>query len=128
MSKKPAQRKEKRNLRYDFTQDQLRTLGKELAEGQIKLRQMEDDKKMVMDEWKAKISFQEASITSLSNKVSSGYEYRDMACTATLNEPVKGQKTVRRDDNGEIVRIEEMTDADLTLFPDDEDATGEDND
>lgn len=98
----------KSNLQYRFTEAELIALGKELGESQLKLRQLDDDRKMVADEWKAKISFAEAHINSLSNKTSSGYEYRDIECTVTLNTPVDGDKTVTRNDTGEIVKIMPM--------------------
>lgn len=105
---KPRTKATKQNLTYHFTADELIALGKELGESQIKLRQLDDDRKMVADEWKAKISSAEAHINSLSNKTSSGYEYRDIECTFTYNDPVPGDKTLRRNDTGELVRISPM--------------------
>ncbi len=103
-------KKENLNLQYKFSQDELRDLGKELAESQIQLRQLDDDRKRVADEWKARISAKEAEIASLSNKVSSGYEYRDIPCEITLNEPIN-KKTARRLDTGETVWVRDLTDA-----------------
>lgn len=96
------------NLDYHFTEPELVALGKELGESQLKLRQLDDDRKMVADEWKAKISSAEAHINSLSNKTSSGYEYRDIDCTITLDDPIPGDKTMRRNDTGETVKIMQM--------------------
>lgn len=98
----------KSNLDYHFTETELIALGKELGESQLKLRQLDDDRKMVADEWKAKISSAEAHINSLSNKVSSGYEYRDIECTVTYNTPVLGDKTITRNDTMAIVKIMPM--------------------
>ncbi|MDR1190636.1 MAG: hypothetical protein LBK60_03090 [Verrucomicrobiales bacterium] len=39
----------------------------------------------------------------------SGYDYRDIECEETLNEPV-GRKTVRRLDTGAVVKVEELND------------------
>jgi hypothetical protein len=113
MSNKGAPRTKqiKSNLAYQFTSEELIALGKELGESQIKLRQTEDDRKMVADEWKAKISCGEAHIASLSNKTSSGYEYRDIPCTVTYDDPAAGEKTVRRGDAGEIVKVMLMDDS-----------------
>lgn len=102
-------RKENLNLQYKFTDDELRVLGKDLAEAQIQLRQLDDDRKRVADEWKTKISTKEAEIAALSNKVNSGYEYRDIPCEITLNEPI-GKKTARRLDTGETVWVRDLTD------------------
>lgn len=102
---KPRTKKIKSNLDYHFTKAELLSLGKELGESQLKLRQLDDDRKMVADEWKAKISSAEAHINSLSNKTSTGYEYRDVSCTVTFDDPAPGEKTVRRDDTGDIVKV-----------------------
>jgi hypothetical protein len=110
-AKKTTTKAIKSNLDYHFTQDELIALGKELGESQLKLRQLDDDRKMVADEWKAKISSAEAHINSLSNKVSSGYEYRDIECTVTLNAPINGEKTITRNDTGAIVKIMLMDDS-----------------
>lgn len=102
-------KKESLNLQYKFNAEELRILGHDLAEAQIQLRQLNDDRKRVADEWKAKISTKEAEIASLSNKVSSGYEFRQIPCEITLNEPIN-KKTIRRLDTGEIVGIQELSD------------------
>lgn len=103
-------KKENLNLQYKFSPDELRQLGRYLAESQIQLRQLDDDRKCVVDEWKARISAKEAEIVSLSNKVSSGYEYRDISCEITLNEPIN-KKTARRLDTGEVVWVRDLTDS-----------------
>lgn len=100
----------KLNLDYHFTPDELIVMGKELGERQLRLRKLDDDRKMVADEWKAKISAEENHVNSLANKVSSGYEYRDIECTVTFNAPTEGQKTVSRNDSGAVVKIMDMED------------------
>ena len=104
-------KKIKMNLQYKFTKEELLDLGRTLGESQLALRQLDDDRKMVVDEWKAKISSQEATINDLSNKTSSGYEYRNIECSVTYDVPVKGQKTIMRLDSGDVVKIMEMDDA-----------------
>ena len=104
-TKAPRVKKLKSNLQYKFTTDELLAIGKELGEDTLKLRQLEDDRKMVADEWKAKISYAEGHVQSLSNKVSAGYEYRDIPCTITYDDPAVGEKTMRRDDTGELVKV-----------------------
>lgn len=104
----------KEHLKYCFTGEELIVLGKELGESQLALRQLDDDRKMVVDEWKAKISSMESHINSLSNKTSSGYEFRLIECSVTFDDPVPGKKTIRRLDAPillpEIVSVTQMTD------------------
>ena len=45
----------KENLQYKFNQAELLTIGKELGEMQIQLRQLDDDRKKAADEWKSRI-------------------------------------------------------------------------
>lgn len=98
----------KQNLDYHFTPDELIAMGRELGERQLRLRKLDDDRKMVADEWKAKISAEENAVNNLANKVSSGYEYRDIECTVTFNVPGDGQKTITRNDTGSLVRTLDM--------------------
>lgn len=101
------------NLKYCFGSEELVALGKELGESQLKLRQLDDDRKMVVDEWKSRISGMESHINSLSNKCCSGYEYREVECSVTFDDPKPGEKTIRRLDVGlmpEIVSVRPMDD------------------
>ncbi len=103
----------KLNLQYQFTRDELIAIGKDLGESVRNLRQLDDDFKMIRDEWKAKISAAEAHVASLSNKTASGYEFRDLDCTATMHDPKPGMKTIRRDDTGETVKMVAMEEREM---------------
>ncbi|HWL53843.1 MAG TPA: hypothetical protein VNQ90_15495 [Chthoniobacteraceae bacterium] len=105
----PTSTIERKNLEYRFTNDELLHIAKKAAEEQTRLKSLEESKKMVMDEWKAKLSACQAEITNLSNKVTSGIEYRDYDCPVTYNDPKKGMKTCRHPDTGEVVYVKEMT-------------------
>ena len=98
----------KENLQYKFNSDELLTIGKELGEKQIQIRQLDDDRKKAADEWKSRISTAESEIASMSNKVTSGYEYRDIDCEVVLNDP-PGKKTCRRLDTMVVVWVRELS-------------------
>ena len=98
----------KENLQYKFNQAELLTIGKELGEMQIQLRQLDDDRKKAADEWKSRISAAESGIASMSNKVTSGYEYRDIDCEVVLNEP-PGKKTCTRLDTMQVIWCRELS-------------------
>jgi len=100
---------ERKNLPYRFTTDETIALAKKAAEEQSRLKALEEGKKMVADEWKAKISACQAEITNLSNKITSGIEYRDYNCIVTFDDPKRDYKTLRHPATGEIVEIKEMT-------------------
>lgn len=112
-------KKETRILQYDFTQDEIRELGKKLASNESKIGELQADKKRTMDDFKSKLSQAEADRGLLKNKINSGHETRDIECEVIVNMPA-GKKTVRRLDrendprykpSDEIVGIEELTQA-----------------
>jgi hypothetical protein len=102
-------KKSKRNLRCKFTNDELLVIGKELAEHNGSLAALENDKARVVSDFAAKIKGAEAHISIMANKISTGYEFRDVPVTITMHTPVVGRKTIKRDDTSEQVSIEDMT-------------------
>ncbi len=100
---------EKRNLKYFFKDGEIRDLGKKLAELHETYCSLEADKKRTVKDFDAKLSAVEAEAGIVTNSIRSGYEYRDIPVTITLDSPKAGQKTTTRDDTGEIVAVEEMT-------------------
>lgn len=103
----------KRICRYQFNDKEKLVIGKELAETTTALSTIEGDKKRIVADFQAKLAAKEAEVQSLSNKLTSGYEHREMSCTQTFNDPKPGKKTIRRDDTLESVAVENMTQDDL---------------
>ena len=106
-------KKSKRTLRVVLTSGELLGLGKTQADKLNELGAIENDRKRIADEFKAKASALEAAVADLANKISSGYEFRSVGCTEYLGEPEPTQKRIVRDDTGEVVGIEEMNSAEL---------------
>lgn len=96
-------------LRYLFNSDELREQGKRLAETHSKLDELDKDKKRVTSEFTSKINAVKAEAGSLSAKVNTGYELRDILCTAVMDTPKLGMKRITRNDTGEVVSEEPMT-------------------
>jgi hypothetical protein len=88
-------------------------LGKELAEANGQLTALEEDKKRVVSDFTAKVAAKEAEVSIGVNKIQSGYEWRELPCTITFNDPAAGKKTIRRDDTLESVAVENMTQDEL---------------
>ncbi len=110
MSKKnPDVKFEKRNLKYFFKDNEVRDLGKKLAELHETYCTLEADKKRTVKDFDAKLSAVESESGIVTNSIRSGYEYRDIPVTVMMDAPKPGQKTITRDDTGETVAIEEMT-------------------
>lgn len=95
-------------LRYDFTEKELKSIGKELALNTAELRKLELEKKSVTSTYASKINGVSAAINVQSDCINNGYEYRSVECTVQLHDPVNGQKTIYRNDNGAVERIEDM--------------------
>lgn len=87
----------------------IKDLAKELAYETRTLEETEDQKKSVVSDFTNTITGVKAKISGLANKVNNGYEFRNIDCEISFNNPEAGQKTIIRIDTGEIVKIEDMT-------------------
>jgi len=105
----PATKPCSQQLRYQFNDDELKERGKKLAETHSKLASLELDKKRIVTSITAQVSAVKAEAGNLAEMVSTGYEVRDIPCTATMDTPTIGKKTIRRDDTGEEVEVQPMT-------------------
>ncbi|HYE30259.1 MAG TPA: hypothetical protein VEH27_02420 [Methylomirabilota bacterium] len=101
--KEKETKKTKRTLQCNFNEAELLAIGKDLAQQHSQLVALENDKKRVVADFQARIATVEAAISIASNKISTGYEYRDVPCTEILGSPKPDQKTVIRDDNNAVV-------------------------
>ncbi len=100
-------------LRYNYTPDERREKGQQLADTHIRLGSVNDELDRIKADYKAKIQALESDICALSNQVSSGYEMREYVCFWEYDNPEKGKKTLRRKEPPcDAVRTEEMTIAD----------------
>lgn len=100
-------------LRYNYTPDERREKGQQLADTHIRLGAVNDELDRIKSDYKAKIQLHETEISTLSTQVSTGYEMREYVCFFEYDQPEKGKKTLRRKEPPcDIVRIEEMTIAD----------------
>lgn len=98
-----------RNLRCKFTEPETLAIGKQLAEFNNGLTALKNDKARVVSDFGAKIKKAEADVAIAANKIATGYEFRDVPVSITMNRPVTGKKVIIRDDTGERVGVEDMT-------------------
>jgi elongation factor P hydroxylase len=110
---KTETKKSKRLLRVVLTREELLVAGKEQADKAIELGALESDLKRVTADFKAKIAAVDARLQSLAGVISSGYEYRNVTCTEYLGDPEPDKKRIVRDDTGEQVGLEEMSQAEM---------------
>lgn len=106
----------RRSLKYDFTATEIHTLSMQLATSTKSRQAMEEEKKAVVSQFKAKLDEVNATCNKLSNLVADGFEYRDINCRIEFHKPSQGRKTYIRLDTDKIALIEPMTSDDFNLF------------
>jgi hypothetical protein len=117
----------KKSLICTLSDEERRNYGIELATTLEAIEEVEDEKKKNADRFKDRIAGLQGKADDIRQKVSSGQEWRDVECSVIYNEPVEGRKQIVRNDTGEVVATEWMTDSEkqFTLpldSPDDTDA------
>lgn len=106
---------EKRWLRYDFSAVEVHDLSMEMANKTQELNQVAQEKKSVTSSFKSKMDTLSVSVNSLADKVSSGYEIREVQCDIKYHWPKQGMKTLTRKDTNAKIE-EKMTDQDWNLW------------
>ncbi len=103
----------KEYLQYNFTEDEIKEMSNELAYKTKELEQLENAKKSLVAEFNSKIQSSKTTISNLANNISNGFDYREIECTVFYNEPQSGLKQIVRNDDGTIVRTENMTEDEM---------------
>lgn len=107
----------KENLKTKLSAKELADYAQSLSEKYIDNVQLEADKKGLVAEYKAKIDVILGEMGLLSQKVSTQYEWRDVECHWGYNWKTD-KKVLIRQDTGEVVREEKISQADRQkLFP-----------
>lgn len=106
---------EKRWLRYDFNALEIHDMSLELANKTQKYAEIEREKKSAASAFASRLSAISADLGLLSNKVSSGYETREVECEILYHKPSQGQKTIVRSDDKTTI-VEKMTSEEWNLF------------
>lgn len=97
-----------RHLRCVLTEKEILEVGKQSAELTRAIIALEDDKARISKDFGARIAEKEAQRSVLTDKIISGYEFRDVPCVVRLNDPKPGSKTIVRNDTIDVVAIELM--------------------
>jgi predicted NodU family carbamoyl transferase len=120
-----APKTEKRSLRCDLTAKEIHDHSLQLAEKNKSIVAIEEEKKSVMSQYKARIDETKATINKLSNIVTDGFEMRDVECEITYHKPQQGKKTIVRKDLDKVHAVETMEEWEFNLFnqPDDQETS-----
>lgn len=94
-------KKTSKHLKYEFTEEEIKSLSYELARETRELRSLNESKKEVMADFTGKIKAKEGATDRISEQVANGYEYRMVPCEIEYDYPTTGKKSITRTDTGE---------------------------
>lgn len=118
----------KRSLPVKFTVDELRGKADELADKVARREGLEEEKKRVGADYKARVDAITSDVNLLARHITEKCEYQQVECQAFLDHPAYGQKTIIRCDTGEEVGVETMQPTDRQTVIKWQRATEEHND
>lgn len=95
--------KTKEFLEYKFTEEELKEHSQNLARVTREKISLENEKKAIGSEFKAKIDTKVAEAEKLSGYIQTGSEHRYIDCVMQMNTPKNGRKVLIRKDNNEQV-------------------------
>ena len=100
-------------IKYSFTEGEIRELGESLAHETQLLLDLKGKKAAVDAELNASMKSAGQRIAELSEKITAGFELREVECLVMLETPRPGLKRIIRIDTNEVVRDEPMTLAEM---------------
>lgn len=106
---------EVRMLKYEFNAVETVDLSMKLAVGTQQIEAKKNAKKSVVKQFDSEITTLESQVASISEKITSGCEYRDIDCEIQYHIPAQGMKTVMRMDD-KTKTIEKMSRDEWNLF------------
>ncbi len=99
-------------LRCELTKEELDDLAGSLAEQQLELQELEEQKKAVTKDFAGKIEAVQARIRSGSNTFRQRWEMREVECVEVKNFE-SGELYSKRLDTGEVIKRRKLTSAEL---------------
>src|SRR5688500_11723895 len=108
MPKKPVKYTE--TLRYDFTDSEVLSMARMQSEHLEALETLEEQKKQVAEDFKARITGVEVQVSMLRPRMVSRYEMRPVEVEIRFDDPEVGVKSSYRMDCGELLRTVPMED------------------
>lgn len=100
-------------LRCQFTDSEMLELGKQMARAANQKRELESRKAEVTKRLGAEIAEKDTELGKLTERVSQGYEYRNVECGIWLDCPRPGMATTFRLDTMEAINERRMSDSEL---------------
>ncbi len=104
-----ADRRTYEAIKFTYSDDEIRELGRQLAQETQGVYDLEKKKKELDAELGAAIKAASGRVESLTVKMNNGYEMREVEVLVMLDDPRPGVKRILRLDTNELVREEVMT-------------------
>ena len=104
-----------RELQHRYTPVEHLEQGQLLSEKLREREHLESQLAQIKTDFRGRIEAIAAAANVHAENVRRGYEYRTTECTAYLDAPRRGMKTIVRNDTGEIAAEENMTPADRQM-------------
>ena len=101
-------KKTKESLKCLLTEKEIREAGSSLARQYSRVAELEDEKKSVTSDFKAKIDLATAEASILARMIQNGYEFRTVDCETIWDFDSKTVSVVRQD-TGETISERTMT-------------------
>ncbi len=100
--------KTKEYLKCILTEPEIKESGAQLARTYSEITDLEDQKKSLVSDFKAKIDGATASASILARKIQNGYEFRNIECEEWWDYECKVLEVMRLD-TGEVIKSRPMT-------------------
>lgn len=97
-----------KRLKVGLTTPELLQAGEDLAKTLDEICDIEDEKKAIVENFKAKLTELEAQATQFQQKVRNKWEYQPVDCIETMNN-TNGTVTKKRLDTNEVIEERKMT-------------------
>jgi hypothetical protein len=102
-----------REARYDFTQQEIRELGRDMAREAQGVYDARAQKVATVAELSSLIKSAEKRVSDFAEKINCGYELRPIECIEILDSPRPGRKSVVRTDTQEVLEETAMSESEL---------------
>jgi hypothetical protein len=97
------------SVKYEFTQDEIRELGKALAIEGARLDEVKGERAATLADFKARMEAIAGRQRELQSQINNGYKLVEVEIMVMYDKPAPGKKQILRLDTNSILREEPMT-------------------
>ena len=102
------------SIRYSFSEHEIADLAREQSRALADKSNKESDLKAVKKDYESQIAMLDAKVSSISTRVSSGFEMRNVRCIL-MDHRIAGFRLVVRTDNGHVTRRRKLDPEDMQM-------------